>query len=127
MNIFPAVAVAVFSVFMALLLKKRTPEIALLISLSGAVIAALSAVEGLSRIVSDIGSTFTADEKYLIIPLKSLGITLISSVASKLCEDAGEKAVAFTVLLAGKTAVLLTAMPLFYELIELLARILKIE
>lgn len=127
MNLFPAVAVAIFSAFAALLLKKNTPEIALLVSLSGAVAVAVIVMDIISQLVSGIGVAFLSEEKYLTIPVKALGITLLSSVSSKLCEDAGEKAMAFTVSLAGRTAVMLAALPLFSELTELLMRILKLE
>lgn len=126
MNLFSAIAVAAFSAFAALLLKKHSPEIALLVSLSGAITAAVIVMEGVSQLLSGLGVVFLAEEKYLTIPIKALGVTLISTVSSKLCEDAGEKAMAFTVTLAGKTAVLITAIPLFYELTELLTRILKL-
>ena len=127
MSLFSAMAVAAFSAFAALLLKKNSPEIALLVSLSGAVAAAVIVMDGISQLLSGFGVVFLVEEKYLTIPIKALGVTLISTVSSKLCEDAGEKAMAFTVTLAGKTAVLITAIPLFSELTELLTRILKLK
>lgn len=127
MNIFAIIAFAVLSVLAAVLLRKNLPEVALLISLAAAITIVLMTADAFSEMISNIGSIFLAEERYLTIPVKALGITLITTLTSKLCEDAGEKAIAFTVSLTGKIGVLLTAIPLFSELAELLMRILKLE
>ena len=50
---------------------------------------------------------------YIIILFKSLGICFITQFASDSCSDAGEESLSSKVELAGKVAIIITALPLF--------------
>lgn len=128
MNMMLIAAVAAASVLTAVMVRKYSPDIALVLSIAGAVVVTLFSLEGLSELIDEtkvIASSINPD--YFSVPVKALGISLLTTATSKLCEDAGDKAIAFTVTFAGKTAVLISAMPLFSELIGMLSGILKLE
>ena len=58
-------------------------------------------------------------EDYTQVLFRSLGLCVITQLASDTCRDAGESAIASRVELAGRVAVLLCGLPLFQKLLEL--------
>ena len=60
------------------------------------------------------------------VMLKAVGLTGVGQLASRLCKDAGEAALAVRVELASKIAVLGAAMPLMSKLFEFLGDIMSI-
>lgn len=62
-----------------------------------------------------------ADEEYLGILFKALGICYITQFASDICKDCGENSLAVQSELAGKVALMLLALPLFGTLSELIS------
>ncbi len=66
------------------------------------------------------------DESYLTIVFKSVGICYITQLACDCCRDSGENALASQLELAGKAALLLTAMPLFGAAAETIGSLLTI-
>lgn len=65
-----------------------------------------------------------ADEKYLTILFKALGICYISQFASDICKDCGESTLAVQAELAGKIALMLLALPLFNTLSEIITELI---
>lgn len=62
----------------------------------------------------------------LSIPIKALGITLVSSTASDICRDAGETAIASKLELVGKCAVMALSVPLILRLVDLCREVLEL-
>lgn len=79
---------------------------------AAACINAISPVAQYLASISQISSFRTYGE----VMLKSCAIGLISKTASELCRDAGENALAGKAELAGKSALLLCALPLIKSL-----------
>ena len=65
-----------------------------------------------------------ADEEYLTILFKALGICYISQFASDICKDCGEATLAMQAELAGKIALMLLALPLFNTLSEIITELI---
>ena len=65
-----------------------------------------------------------ADEEYLTILFKALGICYISQFASDICKDCGEATLAVQAEIAGKTALMLLALPLFNTLSEFVSELI---
>jgi len=65
-------------------------------------------------------------ETRLKVLLKSLGICFLSQLAADACRDVGQSAIAGKVELAGRMAVLLSALPLFGELLELAMKLISL-
>ena len=59
------------------------------------------------------------------IIVKSIGIAFVAGIAADVCRDAGARAMASKVELAGKVAILSLAMPMAMQLMELFERILQ--
>ena len=56
---------------------------------------------------------------------KAIGICIVTQLAADVCRDAGESAMASAVLLTGKTALLVLALPLIRPLRQLLEEVLS--
>jgi len=89
-----------------------------------AVIAVISAavISGLIPVTEKIGelcSGIPSGSEYLAILLKGLGICYLTQLASDVCKDSGEGSLAVQAETAGKTALLIIALPLFEKVSEL--------
>ncbi len=62
-----------------------------------------------------------ADEEYLTILFKALGICYITQFACDICRDSGENALASQAELAGKLSLIILALPLFDSLAEIVS------
>ena len=113
----------VVGALLALVVKRGSPETALLLAVGAAVVVALTlagVVEELLAFLEELaaGSGVSPD---LFTPLyKTIGIALVARTGSDLCRDAGESALASLVDMAGTVCALLAAQPLLYRALEIL-------
>lgn len=109
-------AVCLMGTLLAALLKKTSPDMALLLVLAvcAAVLAALC--RGLEEVMAFLRQLLAWGglSAELFVPLlKTVGIALVSRTGGALCRDAGEGAMAGLVETAGAFAAVLVALPLF--------------
>ncbi len=76
--------------------------------------------------VEDLFATSGVDNKYFEIIFKSLGVCYLTQFGCDFCKDAGENAIAGQLELAGKIMLLIIALPLFNDLIEIVKEILTL-
>lgn len=90
-------------------------KLVIAIVLFGVVITGVSEVlGGFNDIITTSGAS-----KYVTIMLKSLFVGIITSICSTLCQDAGEGTLSFICVLVGKVQILLLALPLIYEILDM--------
>ena len=102
------VALGLLGAVLAALLKKHTPELALLLAVAVCGAAALAAVRGVREVWAFLEDLLAAVEisSTLFLPLlKTAGIAVVTRIGADLCRDAGESAVASAVEMAGALAV----------------------
>lgn len=121
MNIVAICALAVVVTVVAVTLKRYNGEYSLLICIAGCIFIFLSLITSINylfdtvnKILSNAGISIT----YITILLKALGICFITEFACDCCKDAGQTALANNVSLAGKVMVLVTAIPLYTEILN---------
>lgn len=109
-------AVCLVGALLAALLKKTSPDTALLLALAVCVAVLTALCRGLEDVLSllrqllEWGGLSTE----LFVPLlKTVAIALVSRTGGALCRDAGEGAMAGLVEMAGAFAAILVALPLF--------------
>ncbi len=110
---------AVFSV----LLKKHDPEMSLLVTLAACLVILTALLQGWQRIadfLQEVCAWGTLSPEIFAPLLKTVGIALISRVGAELCRDAEQNAPAMLLELAGALAALVTAVPLFEQVWEVL-------
>jgi stage III sporulation protein AD len=124
MDIMAICALAVVSAVMALLLRHRSPQTALLISIGAGVVILLTFIRQIVltaddiRLILEAGGVSSGD---VMILLKTLGICFITEFTCDTVTEAGMLSLATNLSFAGKLTVLITALPLFRELIGLVS------
>lgn len=121
-------AFCVTGALLAVVVKRGSPELALLITL-GAAAAGMLFLSGLLeeiaaflKLLSDRGGV----SHRLLTPLyKTVGIALVVKIGGELCRDAGEAALASVVETAGAVCALLVALPLLGAVVDLLMELMR--
>lgn len=121
-------AVCVLTSLLALVLKKRDAEMALLLTLAAAA-AVFLFLSGLVRELTDFLQELTRQtglHQELFAPLfKTVGIAMVVKIGGSLCRDAGESALASVIETAGSVCALLVAIPLLRAVLSLLLELMK--
>ena len=121
-------AVCVLAAILALLVKKGSPETALLLTLAAAaaVFALLAGqLEEVLELMEDMAAAAGVEQALLAPLYKTIGIGFVVRIGGSLCRDAGESALAATVETAGTVCALLAAAPLLREVLVLLMELMN--
>ena len=117
---------ALCAVLFAALVQKTNKEYALLISLGTAAVLLLFLLERAGPVlqqVEDLAASGPLEGEAVGLMLRAVGITVVGQVVARLCKDAGESALAYTVELAARAAVLAAALPALGRLLKYLGEI----
>ena len=119
-----AAALCVVAALLALVVRRGSPETALLLTL-GAVTAVLLSLAGSLKMLMDFLGELVEESglsRELFIPLyKTVGIALVVKTGGSLCRDAGESALAS----AGAVCALIAALPLLRAVLSLLMELMR--
>ena len=120
MWIIAAAAAGLVGTVLALILGQYRPEFRMLVSAAVTLLLMAMVLEQLSPVLEQLRSTMeltglTGD--YAAILFKAVGICLLTQLAGDVCRDSGESSIASKIELAGRAAILLTAMPLIQEVL----------
>jgi len=119
MNLIAIIGFILSAAFLAVLLRRHTPESAIAISLGVGIIVLGVIVTQISPVITRINSLLSAtsqQSEYITVLFKALGVCILTQLASDSCKDAGESSLAEKAELAGKVSLLLLALPLFEEI-----------
>lgn len=127
--IFSVVGISIVSVMICLLLRKTNPEFSLVVALISGIFIFSIIILHLTPILSTL-ENYAADMNlnnvYFVAVIKALGICYIVQLASDTCRDAGYTAIASKIELAGKIAILVIALPLFENLLNIAKGLLNL-
>ena len=126
MELFAIGICALCAVLFAALVQKTNKEYALLISLGTAAVLLLFSLERAGPVlqqVEDLAASGPLEGEAVGLMLRAVGITVVGQVVARLCKDAGESALAYTVELAARAAVLAAALPALGRLLKYLGEI----
>ncbi|MCF2664313.1 stage III sporulation protein AD [Oscillibacter valericigenes] len=127
-QVFQITALCVVGALLAVVVRRGSPELALLLTLaavSAVLLYLAGALEELLSFLTELGerSGVSLD---LFVPLyKTVGIALVVKVGSTLCRDAGESALGAVVETAGAVCALLVALPLLRAVLTLLLELME--
>ena len=119
---------SVTAVLIAKLLRRYAEEQAMLLTLLVSAALTAAAVTAMTPILSEIDGLLTAgglspDQTACIA--KSAGICIVTQLAADVCKDGGESAAASAVMLTGKIALMLLAIPLLKPLLSIVREVLS--
>ena len=121
MNIISICVLALVTAVIAVMIKQKNSEIALMLSISCGVIILVSILSQISEIISTVNSIVAASNmniEYIKILLRVIGISLLTEFAVSVCKEAGQQGIASNVLLAGKIMITVISLPLYSEILN---------
>ena len=124
MDLIAIIGVSLAAAVIAIILRQYRAEYAIVISLvTGAIVlvAIMQALEPVLGEVSElIGASGMGTENTAAI-LKVVGVGFITQLACDSCRDAGEGAIAAKVELAGRVSILILALPVFSQILQIVS------
>ena len=123
-----AAVLCVTAALLALVVRRGSPEAALLLPLGAAVAVLLSLAGSLTALMDFLGQLVEESglSRELFIPLyKTIGIALVVKLGGGLCRDAGESALSSVVETAGAVCALIAALPLLRAVLALLLELMR--
>ena len=127
MTLFGICVLTVLAAFLAVLLRGQQPEQALSVELLAGILIVGTLLWRMQEVFATAESWMSLSglpAEYLQVVFKAVGICLITQLAADTCRDAGEQALAAKAELAGKCFLLLLALPLFRQLLELISTLI---
>ena len=127
MDILRIIGVAIATTACVLLVRPHKPEIAALIGLLGGLVVILMFVESLQFVIDNISGLVErtgVNNALFGALLRIIGIGYLTEFAAATCDEAGNPAMAKKVTLAGKVLILILALPIVNNLIEIISDIL---
>ncbi|MCH5323640.1 MAG: stage III sporulation protein AC/AD protein family [Eubacterium sp.] len=122
MNIIAFVGAGIIGAVLCAVLRQYKPEFGIYISLAAGMLilgTAIVAIRPVIETLTELAGYSGVDNGYAEILIKSLAVCFLTQLAAESCRDAGEGAIASKIEFAGKCAIVLTALPLFTSLAQL--------
>ena len=127
MDIIKIVGIGIIGTVIVSLLRTAKAEIAVFASIGVGAVILITVVSGLSEVVEvfdNIVNRTGLDHDLFSGVLKIIGIGYVVEYTANICTDAGNCAIATKLMLAGKRAVFLMALPIISKVVELVLEIL---
>lgn len=121
-------ALCVVGALLALVVKRGSPESALLLTLAAVVLVLVLLMDGLGQVkdfLEELAERSGVPPELFVPLYKTVGIALVVRVGGSLCRDAGESALAASVETAGAVCALLAALPLLRAVLSLLLELME--
>ena len=120
-------AVGVTAVVLSAVLKKNTPELALLLALAAGLWMMFLVADGLGAVVvlmEELAGQAGLSEALLEPVVKTVALSILTKLTVEICRSAGEGGVAAFVETAGAVLALLVALPLVRAVAQLMGELL---
>ena len=120
-------AVGVTAVVLSAVLRKNTPELALLLALAAGLWMLAMAAEGMGAAVAlmeELAEQAGLSEVLLEPVMKTVALSILTRLTAEICRSAGEGGVAAFVETAGGVLALLAALPLVRAVARLMGELL---
>lgn len=121
-------AVGVTAAVLSAVLKKNTPELALLLALAAGLWMLALAADGLRAAVAlmeELAGQAGLSEALLEPVVKTVALSILTKLTAEVCRAAGEGGVAAFVETAGAALALLAALPLVRAVAQLMGELLR--
>lgn len=120
--------IVMIATFAFLILKKDRPEYAFVLETAVVIFLLMTVIPYLTHIIqslSDLMQELQFAREYISVLLKCAAYAVVAKLLHDFCKDAGENALASKLEFAGKILIMLTAMPLFTAVFELIGELLE--
>jgi stage III sporulation protein AD len=116
-------AIAVSGAVLGLVIKKNSPEMAIMLTISLALLAlylAFDTIKGVTEFITSLANAAQISPAVLTVVFKTVGISIITKLSADVCRDAGQSSVASGIELTGSFAALYIALPLFKTVMDMI-------
>lgn len=120
-------ALCIVGALLTLVVKRGSPELAMLLILGCVVLVFLflvGTIEELLRFLEELGERSGVAQELFVPLYKTVGIAMIVKLGGEVCRDAGESALAVAVETAGAICALLIALPLLRAVLSMLLELM---
>lgn len=120
MNIIAVCAVAVVTAVLALMLRPQSPHSAMLLSVASGIVILLSVIRNIPDTIRGVNVLLTSsgiENTDIVILFKVVGICFVTEFTCDCVTEAGLLSLSTNISFAGKILVLMTALPLFDNII----------
>ena len=127
LDIFKIIGVGIITAITALIVRQIKPEVSVIITISGGIIMLLMMVQSLTSIFSAFNSIVEKSgltSGLFTTILKIIGVGYITEFSANLCADSGASSIADKILLAGKIIILVLALPIVTNIIDIISGLL---
>ena len=114
-------AICLISAVLAITLKPKASEYALMVSVAAGILISLSLIS----IIAPAGESFNTllknygiETEYLGVAVKSVGISYLTSFIADSCRDCGQTSLATKAEFAGKCAIFILSLPLMLSVLN---------
>ncbi len=124
MEIFGICIIGILAAVMALLLRRQSPQTALLLSVGAGTLMILSVIKNIlltTQSISQLLQSSGINADYIVILFKVLGICFLTEFTCDTVTEAGMLSLATNISFAGKVTVLITVLPMFRDIIAAIA------
>lgn len=118
-----AAAIAAVGVVLTLVLKKNSPETAILMTLALCCLLLYLTLDVLGNItdfITELSDFAGVTSAAISVVLKTVGIAIVTKLVSSVCSDAGQSSVASALEIVGAAAALYVALPLMKSVFEMI-------
>ena len=126
-DVIKIIGIGLIALILIIIIKQYRPEFALYISLIAGVLILYLALDEISNIINllkNITQKSGINSEFLGILLKMTGIAFLAEFAISICKDAGEGAIASKVELGSKAIIVSMSIPIVYNLLEVILKVL---
>ncbi len=124
MDIFGVLALCLIACILTVVLGQYKKEYSVIISIAAGVGILIFLLAKLINPITEITnklSRYGVGVEFFVIALKALGIGYITQFVADTCRDFGQTSIALKAEFAGKVAIFLIALPLLYDLFDVVA------
>ncbi len=119
-------AAGIIASILAIVLKKNNAEYSFILTISASAIIITYIAGALIEAIGGVKHIFAMSDmniSYLTLLLKCVGICFLTEFTCDTCKDAGQAALSDIVLFSGRIFVLVSALPLFTELLNMVTEL----
>jgi stage III sporulation protein AD len=127
MEIVKIVGIGLMAGMLIVLIRQKRPELALGLSIATSIMIFLMMMLKVFQVVDFLqvlGARAKVDSTHISTVLKIIGIAYVTDFGSQVLVDAGEKAVASKVEMAGKVIIILLTVPVMLAILDTVLRLL---
>lgn len=127
MNVVKILSVAIVALVAIILLRSVKPELAIVLTIASVITLIIVVLDELFQVVLSLyqlADSTNIDSQSLSSVVKIIGIGYMTEFGNNICVDANCKSIGDKVLLAGKIAIMMVALPIITQLVNMLVGIL---